>query len=84
MRLADLHPYLEGTLDGGVVVLRCPLPGHSHRIRIPVRRDGSGVFGGVRFWQASGEFPDSLTIMPSVDASACRCWHGLITNGEVQ
>lgn len=27
---------------------------------------------------------DNLTVTPSVDASASGCWHGFITNGEIQ
>jgi hypothetical protein len=42
--------------------------------------------GKVKVWQASGEFPDSVTLQPSVnivdDAGKTLCWHGHITNGE--
>jgi hypothetical protein len=71
MRLTDLDPKLTA------LTLRfdcpaCSLAGKSHGIRIPVA--GS-------HWTVSGEFPDSLTVLPSIDSG---CWHGFITNGEVR
>lgn len=35
------------------------------------------------FWQRTGETFDTLTLTPSVDASAHGHWHGFITNGDV-
>jgi hypothetical protein len=46
----------------------------------------------VKVWQASGEFPDSLTLRPSIDIIEADeegnkirtlCWHGFITNGAI-
>lgn len=34
-------------------------------------------------WQRSGDDFDSLTLTPSVDASAHGHWHGFITNGAI-
>lgn len=34
-------------------------------------------------WGISGDF-DSLTVTPSIDASASGHWHGFITGGEVR
>lgn len=34
-------------------------------------------------WRVSGIFPDSVTVHPSIDASASGHWHGFITNGEL-
>jgi hypothetical protein len=43
--------------------------------------------GKVKVWQASGVFPDTLTLAPSVnlvdDEGQTICWHGFITNGAV-
>lgn len=72
MRLADLHPTLEGALDDGVLLFDCPL-GHGHRMRVILGAGG---------WSASGSFPDTLTVLPSIDASPL-CWHGTITNGAL-
>jgi hypothetical protein len=33
-------------------------------------------------WQRAGETFETLTLSPSVDASAAGCWHGFVTNGE--
>ncbi len=35
-------------------------------------------------WQRTGEGFDSLTLSPSVDASAAGHWHGFVANGEVR
>lgn len=34
-------------------------------------------------WGFSGDFFESLSITPSIDASDAGHWHGFITNGEV-
>jgi hypothetical protein len=35
-------------------------------------------------WTRTGETFDTLTLTPSVDASASGHWHGFITNGEIR
>lgn len=77
MRLRDLDPKMTGTNENGWLRFDCPLPGHSHSIRVPL---------GTSHWTASGEFPDTLTLTPSVNADSAEfpCWHGHITNGEVK
>jgi hypothetical protein len=83
MRLADLNPKLVGDLSRGFVIFDCPV-GHGHRFRVPIHAAPFGEVDGVKHWQASGEFPDTLSLAPSVDASQVGCWHGFITNGEVR
>lgn len=34
-------------------------------------------------WKRSGDTFETLTLTPSIDASASGHWHGFITNGEV-
>lgn len=34
-----------------------------------------------RRWQRTGDTLETLTIRPSIDASAYGCWHGFVTNG---
>lgn len=82
MRLADLNPKLEGSLERGVITFDCPL-GHAHKIRVPIHAAPFGEVDGVRYWQASGAFPDALTLHPSVE-NGPSCWHGNITNGAIQ
>jgi hypothetical protein len=55
MRLTDLNP----TMIDNHVEFDCPM-GHPHRICIPITR--SGGYG----WAATGDFPDSLTLTPSI------------------
>jgi hypothetical protein len=84
-RLVDLEPRLTGTLEDGWLMFRCPTPGARHLVRIPVGRscaDGK--------WAASGECPDSLTIVPSIreqvgdgEGGWVVCWHGHVTAGEI-
>ena len=87
MRLADLDPKLEGDLANGVLRFDCPFPGHTHKLRIRVSHAPPHMDGEAHVWQASGTFPDTLTITPSINA--CRpdffdCWHGIIHAGEVR
>jgi hypothetical protein len=35
-------------------------------------------------WQRTGDTFETLSLTPSVDASASGHWHGFITNGEVR
>jgi hypothetical protein len=104
VRLTELDPKLVGSLEDGVVTFDCPFPACQakgpHRVRVPVssapfhKRDprpgehGSKNDGKVRVWQASGSFPDSLTLVPSInivdDDDKTICWHGHITNGEAR
>jgi hypothetical protein len=90
---------LKGTIEDGVVWLDCPHPGCEHRLALRVttgaphwiqRPESPGRKEYV--WQASGSFPETLTLAPSVDVIEAdaqgnkirtRCWHGFITNGEV-
>lgn len=83
MRLADLAPRLEGSLAHGALDFECPTPGHTHRIRVLVGT-ATGTRDGEKVWAATGTFPDSVSLYPSVDASKAGCWHGYITNGEVR
>lgn len=42
--------------------------------------------GKVKVWQATGEFPETVSLQPSVnlvdDQGNTTCWHGFVTNGE--
>ena len=76
MKLRDLDPKLS---DGGILRFDCPVctpQGDAHGIRVAL---APAVENG-RSWQHTGEFPDTLTLHPSVNAG---CWHGNITNGEI-
>jgi hypothetical protein len=89
VRLADLNPKLVGSNDEGILRFDCPL-GHAHKIRVPV-----GRYGDATGWNASGAFPETLTLTPSIHAHTAEphdlrdpnnrdCgWHGFVTNGEI-
>lgn len=70
-RLADLEPKLVGSVANGILIFDCPNGGH-HRVRVPL--------GGQ--WEASGQFPDNLTVFPSIAEK--NCWHGWIINGAIR
>ena len=59
MKLRDLDPKLDGEVARGILEFDCPL-GHPHTIQVPI---GSMC---ERAWASSGEFPDSLTLSPSI------------------
>lgn len=85
MMLRDLSPELAGSTANGVLWFDCPRSGCEHQVRVPIsqgpyhERDVGG--GKVKVWQATGEFPDSLSLIPSVNVG---CWHGFVQNGEVK
>lgn len=60
--LRDLNAKLEGTLADGVLHFDCPLS-HPHKIRVPVNATGE-----EKHWKATGVFPDTLTLTPSIHA----------------
>lgn len=35
-------------------------------------------------WGRTGDDFETLSITPSIDASAAKHWHGFITNGEIR
>ena len=107
MRLADLHPVLQGSLDDGWLHFDCPVCGNKHQVAIHVSRapfhhraarpgDHPSHDGTVKVWQASGEFPNSLTLQPSINIVVgikdeheniigwkTDCWHGFVTTGTI-
>lgn len=77
MKLCELDPKLD---KSGFLRFDCPVcskNGNTHGIRVPLAPalDGQG-----HSWQYTGEFPNTLSLMPSIDVG---CWHGFITNGEI-
>ncbi|MCU1384990.1 MAG: hypothetical protein JWL71_3687 [Acidobacteria bacterium] len=57
LRLSALNPALH---DNGFLSFDCPV-GHPHRITIPISPEAD-----PRPWAQTGEFPDSLSLTPSV------------------
>ncbi len=39
---------------------------------------------GVVWTRVAGDTFETLSLSPSVDASRAGCWHGFVTNGDVQ
>ena len=97
MKLIDLEPRWLGDLYGfhtGVIFglsFLCPHcrkqrlaiffsntigdAAHSHHIPVP---------SNGKYWTRTGETFETLTLMPSIDASKVGHWHGFIRNGEIQ
>jgi len=78
MRLSELDPKLS---DSGWLRFTCPvcsLKGNAHGVCIPL---APAVDRYGQSWQHTGEFPETLSVTPSIDVG---CWHGFITNGEVK
>lgn len=82
MRLADLHPELKGTVQDGTLYFDCPIcrsDDISHRVGVKI-----GTAQAPHTWKASGTYPDSLTLEPSIAVQGrIECWHGFIRNGEI-
>jgi hypothetical protein len=94
MKLTDLDPNWivdrEGRTGMGVT-FRCPCrPGCDTYLGVwfanPI--DGGPPASAELMpkprWQRSGESFETLTLAPSVDASASGHWHGFITSGQVR
>jgi hypothetical protein len=72
--------------------VRVPISSAPSHERSPRPGEPAQSNGKVKVWQASGAFPDTLTITPSIDLILADkngnkirtlCWHGFITNGAV-
>lgn len=76
MKLTELNPKFG---RDGFLVFDCPVCNgdRAHRIRVSL---APALDKRGQSWSHIGEFPDSLTLTPSVDAG---CWHGFIKAGEV-
>lgn len=78
-----------------VAISAAPFHNRSYRreeVHSAVPAEYDEKYGKVKVWQASGQFPDTLTLAPSVDVVELNeqgqkvrtiCWHGHIQNGEV-
>lgn len=88
MKLAELEPRWMLSHDGregiGVSFL-CPRC-RTSRIYVAF---GNPIDGGppvdavTRWWNREGATFETLSLSPSIDASAIGHWHGYVTNGEV-
>jgi hypothetical protein len=92
VRLRDLHPTLKGSRTFGVLSFDCP-SGKPHKIRVHVHSAPYAEINGVKYWQVNGEFPDTLTVSPSINEQHIdlatgevkyQCWHGTISGGDVR
>lgn len=98
MRLTKLEPRWYTASDGGPRVgftFNCPHcpPEDPHRLGVAVHQDGlidpepdnPKCWPPGHVWSITGgESWETISLMPSVDASASGHWHGFITNGEVR
>jgi hypothetical protein len=94
MKLTDLNPCCYNET---VFSMDCPCGKCGTRIRIYTGPKIETSPGGRPVWKASGTFPDTLTLEPSilihpwefkpeeppVNDKWCRGWHGWIRAGEV-
>jgi hypothetical protein len=105
VRLRDLNPELSGTVRKGVLTHDCPVC-KTHRVRTPISNQPfheesyspkkfweNGAEMTRKIWHATGVFPDTLTLSPSINlvevdpstgqAIRTLCWHGFIQNGAI-
>jgi len=71
--------FFEPTTFKQQVILMLPITGRGYGDRIdwvPSKPDFA--------WSKSGDDFETLTVVPSIDASAAKHWHGFITNGEIK
>ena len=64
MKLSDLNPRLEGTVEKGELTYNCPL-GYPHTHSVSISSSGEKTDYGP-MWKATGDFPSTLTLTPSI------------------
>ena len=84
--IGGVSRHFEGRL-GMAISFECPhCLGSGQRLAVwfanPID-GGPPTDDATKLWQRTGETFDSLTLSPSIDASATGHWHGFIANGEV-
>lgn len=96
MRLTELDPRWLG-FDGERLGLSFECPhcrtqrlavafhhrGHELIDDAHIRAAGGGIGDHIWVLEASSDF-ETMTLTPSIDASASGHWHGFITNGEIK
>lgn len=97
MKLTDLNPRWFVLDDGGARVgltFECPHC-RTQRLGVVFHHDGHaaiedqyilarhGAADANHIWTMIGETFETLTLSPSVDASASGHWHGFIRAGEI-
>lgn len=69
------------------LTFRCPCcPDSGSRLAVFFTNpfDGGQPHQDARTWARTGDTFETLSISPSIDASASGHWHGFITNGEIR
>ena len=99
MRLLDLEPewlspnvFIFRNPTGGDVWLTCKNVVMSRREQSRLIFEENTKYAGKSVvlckkdvaWKFSGKDFSTLTVTPSIDASASGNWHGFITNGEIK
>lgn len=82
-RLVELNP----NMIGDVLILDCPCGVCVSRIRVHVGKKQEKR-GEVCYWSMEGEFPDTLSLAPSIRVTPskedqCLGWKGWIIKGMV-
>lgn len=94
MRLTDLDPHWWASANDTGLTFLCP---HCRTQRLGIALDTPNdalvhdlhadvihlTHHDGKHWHREGETFDTLTISPSIDASAHGHWHGFIRNGDV-
>ena len=94
MRLTELDPRWVGIRDVHLRYALSFLCPHCKEIRLVIRfkpymdPDNWGeslveIDPKYHVWTRTGENFETLTLSPSIDASADKHWHGFITNGNI-
>lgn len=84
-----IHLNYDHDRRGMGMSFECPVH-RSHRLAIMFSNpiDNRPPQFGAKLWQRQGDTFETISITPSIDASATAeypgCWHGHITNGEIR
>ncbi len=88
--VADVMKYFPSERHGMGVVFDCPIH-RNHRLAVMFLNPIDGqppAEGQNQLWKRTGDTFETLSLLPSIDASESPlgfggCWHGFITNGQI-
>lgn len=85
--MAEIRTWTDPERSHEVLLFTCPRDGCTLAVRFTRDQEPHALDDDRFVWRASGLFPDTFTLTPSVDVKECKGgpshWHGHVTGGNV-